>query len=52
MKVVLFWGEFGMRMRNSVEDGTPTLMQMVGPRPLIWPPCGPPIPCPQEPPHD
>jgi glucose-1-phosphate cytidylyltransferase len=36
MKVVLFCGEHGMRRRNSVEDGTPTLMRMVGPRPLIW----------------
>lgn len=36
MKVVLFCGEFGMRMRRGIEDGTPTLMQMVGPRPLIW----------------
>jgi len=29
MKVVLFCGEHGMRRRNSVEDGTPTLMRMV-----------------------
>ena len=36
MKVVLFCGGYGMRMRNSVDDGMPKPMQMVGPRPLIW----------------
>ena len=36
MKVVLFCGGYGMRMRNSVEDDVPKPMQMVGPRPLIW----------------
>jgi glucose-1-phosphate cytidylyltransferase len=35
MKVVLFCGGYGMRMRNSAED-LPKPMQMVGPRPLIW----------------
>ena len=36
MKVVLFCGGYGMRMRNSVDDDMPKPMQMVGPRPLIW----------------
>ncbi|RDH78655.1 glucose-1-phosphate cytidylyltransferase [Mycolicibacterium moriokaense] len=36
MKVVLFCGGYGMRMRNSREDEVPKPMQMVGPRPLIW----------------
>lgn len=36
MKVVLFCGGYGMRMRNSVDDLVPKPMQMVGPRPLIW----------------
>lgn len=36
MKVVLFCGGYGMRMRNSSEDDVPKPMQMVGPRPLIW----------------
>ncbi|SHU51018.1 glycosyltransferase family protein [Mycobacteroides abscessus] len=36
MKVVLFCGGFGMRMRNSAEDVIPKPLQMVGPRPLIW----------------
>ena len=36
MKVVLFCGGYGMRMRNSADDGMPKPMQMVGPRPLIW----------------
>lgn len=36
MKVVLFCGGHGMRMRNSVDDSVPKPMQMVGPRPLIW----------------
>lgn len=35
MKVVLFCGGFGMRMR-STESDVPKPMQMVGPRPLIW----------------
>jgi glucose-1-phosphate cytidylyltransferase len=36
MKVVLFCGGYGMRMRNSSDDAVPKPMQMVGPRPLIW----------------
>ena len=36
MKVVLFCGGYGMRMRNSADEGMPKPMQMVGPRPLIW----------------
>jgi glucose-1-phosphate cytidylyltransferase len=36
MKVVLFCGGYGMRMRNSEHDDIPKPMQMVGPRPLIW----------------
>jgi glucose-1-phosphate cytidylyltransferase len=36
MKVVLFCGGYGMRMRNSSDDPVPKPMQMVGPRPLIW----------------
>lgn len=36
MKVVLFCGGYGMRMRNSADDPMPKPMQMVGPRPLIW----------------
>ncbi|MFC3965561.1 glucose-1-phosphate cytidylyltransferase [Nocardia jiangsuensis] len=36
MKVVLFCGGYGMRMRNSDNDMVPKPMQMVGPRPLIW----------------
>lgn len=36
MKVVLFCGGYGMRMRNSAIDAHPKPMQMVGPRPLIW----------------
>src|SRR5947208_4169970 len=36
MKVVLFCGGYGMRMRNSDGDTVPKPMQMVGPRPLIW----------------
>lgn len=35
MKVVLFCGGYGMRMRNGADD-LPKPMQMVGPRPLIW----------------
>lgn len=36
MKVVLFCGGYGMRMRNAVGDDIPKPMQMVGPRPLLW----------------
>jgi len=36
MKVVLFCGGYGMRMRNSGHDDVPKPMQMVGPRPLLW----------------
>ena len=36
MKVVLFCGGYGMRMRNAPDDDVPKPMQMVGPRPLIW----------------
>ncbi|CAM3955906.1 glucose-1-phosphate cytidylyltransferase [Tsukamurella strandjordii] len=36
MKVVLFCGGYGMRMRGSADDTVPKPMQMVGPRPLIW----------------
>ena len=36
MKVVLFCGGYGMRMRDSSGEGLPKPMQMVGPRPLIW----------------
>jgi glucose-1-phosphate cytidylyltransferase len=36
MKVVLFCGGYGMRMRNSGADDIPKPMQMVGPRPLLW----------------
>ncbi|GEE00356.1 glucose-1-phosphate cytidylyltransferase [Gordonia spumicola] len=36
MKVVLFCGGYGMRMRNGAGDVVPKPMQMVGPRPLIW----------------
>jgi glucose-1-phosphate cytidylyltransferase len=36
MKVVLFCGGYGMRMRNSTHDDIPKPMQMVGPRPLVW----------------
>ncbi|WP_168582237.1 glycosyltransferase family protein [Gephyromycinifex aptenodytis] len=35
MKVVLFCGGFGMRMRDGVDD-VPKPMAMVGDRPLIW----------------
>lgn len=35
MKVVLFCGGYGMRMRDGVED-LPKPMAMVGDRPLIW----------------
>lgn len=36
MKVVLFCGGYGMRMRRGVDDDIPKPMQMVGPRPLLW----------------
>ncbi|TLF76828.1 glucose-1-phosphate cytidylyltransferase [Nocardia cyriacigeorgica] len=36
MKVVLFCGGYGMRMRNGTNDILPKPMQLVGPRPLIW----------------
>ncbi|TWS21536.1 glucose-1-phosphate cytidylyltransferase [Tsukamurella asaccharolytica] len=36
MKVVLFCGGYGMRMRNAADDMVPKPMQLVGPRPLIW----------------
>lgn len=36
MKVVLFCGGYGMRMRNGTANDVPKPMQMVGPRPLIW----------------
>ena len=35
MKVVLFCGGYGMRMRDGVSD-LPKPMHPVGPRPLIW----------------
>lgn len=36
MKVVLFCGGYGMRMRSALDDPIPKPMQMVGPRPLLW----------------
>lgn len=36
MKVVLFCGGYGMRMRSGADDDVPKPMQMVGPRPLLW----------------
>lgn len=36
MKVVLFCGGYGMRMREGALDDVPKPMAMVGPRPLIW----------------
>jgi NDP-sugar pyrophosphorylase family protein len=36
MKVVRFCGGYGMRLRNSADDGRPKPMQIVGPRPLLW----------------
>ena len=36
MKVVLFCGGFGTRMRTGSSADVPKPMQMVGPRPLIW----------------
>ena len=35
MKVVLFCGGYGMRMRDGLSD-LPKPMTTVGPRPLIW----------------
>jgi len=36
MKVVLFCGGYGMRMRSGADDDVPKPMQRVGPRPLLW----------------
>jgi len=36
VKVVLFCGGYGMRMREDHTDALPKPMQMVGPRPLLW----------------
>ncbi|MFF3228990.1 glucose-1-phosphate cytidylyltransferase [Nocardia suismassiliense] len=36
MKVVLFCGGYGMRMRDGTDDMIPKPMQLVGPRPLLW----------------
>ncbi|HJQ47583.1 MAG TPA: glucose-1-phosphate cytidylyltransferase [Amycolatopsis sp.] len=36
MKVVLFCGGYGMRMRSGADDDVPKPMQLVGPRPLLW----------------
>ncbi|MGH3864464.1 sugar phosphate nucleotidyltransferase [Actinokineospora sp.] len=36
MKVVLFCGGYGTRMRTGTTADVPKPMQMVGPRPLIW----------------
>jgi glucose-1-phosphate cytidylyltransferase len=36
VKVVLFCGGFGMRMRTGTPGDVPKPMQLVGPRPLIW----------------
>ncbi|MEV6860487.1 sugar phosphate nucleotidyltransferase [Streptosporangium subroseum] len=36
MKVVLFCGGYGTRMRNGTPGEAPKPMQLVGPRPLIW----------------
>lgn len=36
MKVVLFCGGYGMRMRGGTGDPVPKPMQLVGPRPLLW----------------
>lgn len=36
MKVVLFCGGYGMRMRTADGDVIPKPLQMVGPRPLLW----------------
>ncbi len=36
MKVVLFCGGYGMRMRNGEGDMLPKPLQMVGSKPLLW----------------
>ncbi|KAA2261713.1 glucose-1-phosphate cytidylyltransferase [Solihabitans fulvus] len=36
MKVVLFCGGYGMRMRTGPADDVPKPMHLVGPRPLLW----------------
>jgi glucose-1-phosphate cytidylyltransferase len=36
VKVVLFCGGYGMRMRHSTSDDLPKPMHLVGPRPLLW----------------
>lgn len=36
MKVVLFCGGYGTRMRSGTPGDAPKPMQLVGPRPLIW----------------
>ena len=36
MKVVLFCGGYGMRMRSAENDVVPKPLQMVGPRPVLW----------------
>jgi glucose-1-phosphate cytidylyltransferase len=36
VKVVLFCGGYGMRMRHGAADDVPKPMQLVGPRPLLW----------------
>ncbi|RFU43643.1 glucose-1-phosphate cytidylyltransferase [Actinomadura logoneensis] len=36
MKVVLFCGGLGMRMRTGTVGDVPKPMQLVGPRPLLW----------------
>jgi glucose-1-phosphate cytidylyltransferase len=36
VKVVLFCGGYGMRMREGTASDVPKPMAMVGPRPLIW----------------
>ena len=36
MKVVLFCGGYGMRMRSSSDDILTKPMHLVGPRPIIW----------------
>ncbi|MBP2706415.1 glucose-1-phosphate cytidylyltransferase [Microbispora sp. RL4-1S] len=36
MKVVLFCGGYGTRMRTGTAGDVPKPMQLVGPRPLIW----------------
>ncbi|MFF5243902.1 sugar phosphate nucleotidyltransferase [Streptosporangium sp. NPDC000095] len=36
MKVVLFCGGYGTRMRTGTPGDVPKPMQLVGPRPLIW----------------